>query len=61
MVELPEGLTRERACDLLALPRSRYYELLAPTTPSSDRAAVVRLRDRIEEICLEFPRYGYAG
>lgn len=59
MVERPRALTLERACELLSLPRSRYYELLAPRTPSSERAEAMRLRDRIEEICLEFPRYGY--
>ena len=59
MTLVPVGLSRERACELLCLSRSRYYELLRPTTPSSERAAAVRLRDRIEEICLEFPRYGY--
>jgi len=59
MVALPSGLTRERACALLGLPRSRYYELLTPCSRAHERAETVRLRDRIEEICLEFPRYGY--
>jgi putative transposase len=55
----PVGLTRERACALVSLSRSRYYELLRPTTPAAARAEAVRLRDRIEELCLEFRRYGY--
>lgn len=59
MVGIPQGLTRERACELLCLSRSRYYELLAPCSAASQRAEAVRLRDRIEELCLEFPRYGY--
>jgi transposase InsO family protein len=59
MVALPARLTVERACDLLALPRSRYYELLTPRPAATERAEVVRLRDRVEAICLEFPRYGY--
>ena len=59
MVDRPGRLTLERACELLALPRSRFYELLAPRTPSGERTEAVRLRDRLEEICLEFPRYGY--
>lgn len=59
MVALPAGLTVERACALLALPRSRYYEGLAPRPAATECAEAVRLRARIEEICLEFPRYGY--
>lgn len=59
MVALPARLTVERAGDLLALPRSRYYELLTPRPAATERAEVVRLRDRVEAICLEFPRYGY--
>lgn len=59
MTGVPPGLTRARACGLLGLPRSRYYEFLAPRTPSGERTEALRLRDRIEEICLEFPRYGY--
>jgi putative transposase len=59
MVEIPAGLTLERACDLLSLPRSRYYALLHPRRMATERQAAVRLRDRIEEICLESPRYGY--
>jgi len=55
----PDGLPVDRACALLGLPRSRYYEILAPRSPASERSDAVRLRDRIEEICLEFPRYGY--
>jgi transposase InsO family protein len=57
MVLVPPALSREQACELLGLARSYYYALLRPT-PSA-RAAGVRLRDRIEAICLEFPRYGY--
>lgn len=59
MALLPPGLTRERACELVGLPRSRYYEFLAPQSPAEERAEAIRMRDRIEEICLEFPRYGY--
>ena len=59
MCELPQGLTRARACELLALSRSRYYELLTPPSAAAERAEAVRLRDRIEALCLEFPRYGY--
>lgn len=59
MVPVPDGITIERACALLALPRSRYYELLRPRSAASERAELVRLRDRIEELCLEFPGYGY--
>lgn len=55
----PDGRSNERACALLGLPRSRYYDLLAPRSPASERRDALRLRDRIEEICLEFPRYGY--
>lgn len=55
----PPALSVERACELLGLSRSRYYELLHPATPATLRAETVRLRARIEELCLEFPRYGY--
>jgi transposase InsO family protein len=55
----PAELTIESACALLALPRSRYYELLRPHAPAEECAEAVRLRDRIEELCLEFSRYGY--
>jgi putative transposase len=59
MMLLPPRLAIERACELIGLSRSRYYELLRPTCLSSERAEALRLRDRIEELCLEFPRYGY--
>lgn len=33
--------------------------MLRPAPPSTERAETVRLRDRIEALSLEFPRYGY--
>lgn len=59
MVLAPLELPRRRACELVGLSPSRYYELLRPQSPSTERAAAVRLRDRIEELCLEFTGYGY--
>lgn len=59
MTLVPPGLARTHACTLVGLSRSRYYELLQPTSPGAERATEVRLRDRIEALCLAFPRYGY--
>jgi putative transposase len=55
----PQDLAIERACELLGLSRSRYYERLRPSSPSREREEAVWLRDRIEELTLEFRRYGY--
>jgi putative transposase len=54
----PPTLSVAQACALLGLARSHYYALLAPQTPSQEREFAVRVRDRIEELCLEFRRYG---
>ncbi|HEU4753598.1 MAG TPA: IS3 family transposase, partial [Armatimonadota bacterium] len=54
----PAALPILRACELVGLARSHYYALLAPQTPSQERECAVRIRDRLEELCLEFPRYG---
>jgi len=59
MLLKPRALTTAQACELLCLSRSRYYELRRPVSPATERAELVRLRDRIEELCLEWPRYGY--
>jgi len=58
MILRPPALPISRACDLLGLARSHYYALLAPQTPSQERELAARIRDRIEELCLEFRRYG---
>lgn len=55
----PVGLTQARACTLLALPRSAYYERRRSRALVAAPAPTVQLRARIEAICLEFPRYGY--
>lgn len=42
----------------MGLARSRYYS--QPEAPAEeDLACRADLRDRIEAICAEFPRYGY--
>ena len=56
---VPVGLPVARACALLGLSRSGYYARLQELAPAAERAEAVRLRDRIEALCLEFPRYGY--
>jgi len=39
-------------------PRSSFYR--EPSTKSADRMKLeADMADRIEDICLEFPRYGY--
>ena len=52
-------LSRQRACELIGLSRSRFYELSAPPPPSAARVEAVCIRGRVEELCLEFSRYGY--
>ena len=59
MTLVPPDMAREHACRLLGLSRSRYYELLRPRSDASIQADAIRIRDRVEELCLEFPRYGY--
>lgn len=46
----------ERACQLLGMTRATFYRLSEPRTVGE---AATRLRDRIEELVLEFPGYGY--
>jgi putative transposase len=46
----------ERACQLLGMSRATYYR---PAGVEEPTRAAVALRDRIEEIVLEFPGYGY--
>jgi transposase InsO family protein len=60
-----------RACELLGLPHSSYYlaarsaaEMADPTSLRAKKAAqaaaeALELRERIEELCLEFSGYGY--
>jgi transposase InsO family protein len=57
----PAHLTRSGACELLAVARSGFYRAQQPPgAPALARhAARVRLRDRIEALCLQFPGYGY--
>lgn len=54
----PEPLSQTRACELVGLSRSRFYELQRPATASRARELEVQVRARIEALCLEFPRYG---
>jgi transposase InsO family protein len=57
----PPELPLTRACALLGISRSGHYQARAPADPATHcRAeAAVRLRDRIEALCLAFPGYGY--
>jgi transposase InsO family protein len=50
------SLPVERACQLLGMTRASYYRPDARTVAG---LAPTELRDRIEEIVLEFPGYGY--
>lgn len=60
-------LSVARACELMAVPLSTYYYARELTLPGSERAIAaakaaaetMELRDRIEELCLEFSYYGY--
>ncbi len=49
-------LSLQRLCELFELSRSWYYEHLKHP---EDDAKEIALRDRIEEIILEFAGYGY--
>lgn len=43
------------ACRALSLPRSSHYR----ATPEGEAEADVRLRDRIQQVALDWPSYGY--
>jgi len=47
-----------RGCELMGLARSSYYYRPRGASPEK-RKADTDLRDRIEELALRFPRYGY--
>jgi transposase InsO family protein len=58
------GLPIARVCELLEVSRSGVYSAIrrgsvAAAAGLCDEAEATALRDRIEELCLEFPRYGY--
>ena len=55
----PSALTTARACALLGVSRSRYYELCRPTRHAPAGEATLPVGARVEELCLEWPRYGY--
>jgi putative transposase len=56
----PPELPLSRLCALLGISRSGLYQARRPADPAATAAAVaVRLRDRIETLCLQFPGYGY--
>jgi putative transposase len=49
-----------RLCALLEISRSGHYQARQPADRAvTAAAAAVRLRDRIEALCLAFPGYGY--
>lgn len=48
-------LTIERACDLARVSRASYYRAWEESQP---RRAETELRNRIQKLCLEYPRYG---
>ena len=50
-------LSIERKCQLAEATRSSYYRSLHPTL--RDETEEMTLRDHIQRICLEMPRYGY--
>jgi transposase InsO family protein len=57
----PPELALTRICTLLGISRSGHYQALVLADPAALTAAeaAVRLRDRIEALCLEWPGYGY--
>jgi transposase InsO family protein len=60
MALAPAGLPVTRICALLGISRSGHYQARAAADPAPTAAeSAVRLRDRIETLCLEWPGYGY--
>jgi transposase InsO family protein len=61
MSQRPPGLPTLQACQLLGLPRSSWSWTQAEPSAAAHVREVerVRLRERIEALCLEFPGYGY--
>ena len=55
----PPGLPLTRVCALLGISRSGLYRARRPGEPAATASATVRLRERIEALCLAFPGYGY--
>lgn len=55
----PPGVSVGRACALLQLSRSQYYAAGQAAAAPAVAATEQRLRERLEALCLEFPRYGY--
>ena len=56
----PPELPLTRGCALLGISRSGLYQARRPADQAAGTAEVaVRLRDRIETLCLQFPGYGY--
>jgi putative transposase len=55
--ERPPELSRQRACRLLTLERSSFYYTSKPLDPDREKLEM-DLRDRIDAICLAYPRYG---
>ena len=55
----PPELPLTRACALLGISRSGHYQARKPADQTARAEAAVRLRDRIEALCLAFPGYGY--
>ena len=61
MALAPPEVPTIQACALLGISRSGHYQARSPAAPAATAAAeaAVRLRDRIEALCLQFPGYGY--
>jgi putative transposase len=55
----PPTLPLTRVCALLRISRSGLYQARRATDPAVTAGVAVRLRDRIEALCLQFPGYGY--
>lgn len=49
----------QAACQLLGFSRSGFYKARQSANAGPRAAEATRLRDRVEELCLEFPGYGY--
>ncbi len=59
MEMLVPPLSIQVACQLLGLSRSGFYKKRQSASVNQGAAEALRRRERIEELCLEFPGYGY--
>jgi putative transposase len=54
------SLTMSQKASLLTIDRSGYYKWVQKKSPDANKVHNdIKIRDEIQDIALEFPRYGY--